>query len=602
MNDLLSENKQFAGVMNDGAQAGARAAMETVVAGAKLWARDKERDLTTVKRNRREPEADLQQATQNLRITRNKMPELKPQDMAKAGFETLDRILPDREITRVNVEIDGKAYEITKHKGGRIAIKEPGKESDSISYKNGKVGWVGVDEGLLNKIPEIAYAAGKEIDRQRTTTDPDLETKVASLETEASKRPSPKLEAEAIDYERQAAAANELPEIEAEIIDSEGVAATAERVVEEVEAQIVEDPWSDTQRPKKASTEPESEPKTAFQEQETSKSQEELLYGFDANNNFITGSLSQDDAQAILDLLAGKQGETLHGEAARNLTIEYGNQKLFETNDRGEITYSAFEDPNMLAKLRSKDDMGLGKLQDYAQRFARSQDPTVSRRERTPAEVSQPQNIEMTIDRLVNDDRAVEPDSEIARAATDAIDRNSSSEPTVADYLEVLESEVLRKEFGDKPSDVRIANQNINGVKFNRNPPNRQGVQTISMKIDNKTKAQTIGTIAPDGRFSVNPELKQPDKVAEVARKILAERGIEIGKSTPEVTAAEPDLTSYTAEDRTDIYDPATAFSDDDPIFTFEGENNINEDPVLTFENDDNERALNRLPDRGREF
>jgi hypothetical protein len=67
----------------------------------------------------------------------------------------------------------------------------------------------------------------------------------------------------------------------------------------------------------------------------------EVLYGFDRQNKFIEKPLSQEDAVAILALMNGTEGTTIANGA--NLLIEYGNEKLFETDEQGTVIYSAFD-------------------------------------------------------------------------------------------------------------------------------------------------------------------------------------------------------------------------------------------------------------------
>jgi hypothetical protein len=49
--------------------------------------------------------------------------------------------------------------------------------------------------------------------------------------------------------------------------------------------------------------------------------------------------------------MEGKEGTAIKG--GENLLIEYGGKKLFETDDKGVVTYSAYDrDPGLLSGIK----------------------------------------------------------------------------------------------------------------------------------------------------------------------------------------------------------------------------------------------------------
>ncbi len=159
----------------------------------------------------------------------------------------------------------------------------------------------------------------------------------------------------------------------------------------------------------------------------------EVLYGYDSNNNFIEKTLSQKDALAILDLMEGKEGTTIAG--GENLLIEYNGQKLFETDDRGVVIYSAYDrDPELLSSIKLKDEKGLTELTNYAKRMAESPD--------LEAKVSKTANV--VVPKLPQAVSRVAPQSQIAKT----LDR---AEPTTevdpSQIASVTYDRVLKSEF-----------------------------------------------------------------------------------------------------------------------------------------------------------
>jgi hypothetical protein len=244
----------------------------------------------------------------------------------------------------------------------------------------------------------------------------------------------------------------------------------------------------------------------------------EVLYGYDSSNNFIEKTLSQKDAQAILDLMDGKEGTTIAG--GENLLIEYDGKKLFETDDRGMVTYSAYErDPELLSSIKLKDEKGLSDLKNYAKRMAATPDREAKVTKTAdvvvpdpPQEVSKvaPQSaIGKTLDRLgALRDRA-EP-------TTDVDPQQTSS---------VVYDRVLKSEFA-KAKSVNRAEKTIEGVKFKLNPVTKKGTRSISVKPSKDAEFVKIGEVDKEGKFQPDPQLNDPN-VTKAFDRVLAARGID---------------------------------------------------------------------------
>jgi hypothetical protein len=246
----------------------------------------------------------------------------------------------------------------------------------------------------------------------------------------------------------------------------------------------------------------------------------EVLYGYDSSNNFIEKTLSQKDAQAILDLMDGKEGTTIAG--GENLLIEYDGKKLFETDDRGVVTYSAYDrDPELLSSIELKDEKGLTDLKNYAKRMAATPDneakvtKTDPKSELVPeppqsaTTVATQSPIGKTLDRLgALRDRA-EP-------TTDVDPKQASS---------VVYDRVLKSEFA-KAKSVNRAEKTIEGVKFKLNPQTRKGTRSISVKPSKDADFVKIGEVDKEGKFQPDPKLNDPN-VTKALDRVLAARGID---------------------------------------------------------------------------
>jgi hypothetical protein len=241
--------------------------------------------------------------------------------------------------------------------------------------------------------------------------------------------------------------------------------------------------------------------------------QTEVLYGYDSHNNFIEKPLSQKDAQAILDLMEGKEGTTIAG--GENLIIEYNGKKLFETDERGVVTYSAYDrDPGLLSGIKLKDEKGLTDLTNYAKRMAATPDreAKVSKTNPKPELVPEPPPSATTI----------APQSPIGKT----LDR---AEPTTAVDLSQIASvtydRVLKSEFAKvKPkSSKSIA---IEGTTFKLNRQTTKGIRSISVTPSEGSKPVRVGELDKDGNFKPDPKLNDPN-VTKSLDRVLAARGID---------------------------------------------------------------------------
>ena len=240
----------------------------------------------------------------------------------------------------------------------------------------------------------------------------------------------------------------------------------------------------------------------------------EVLYGYDSSNNFIEKTLSQKDAQAILDLMDGKEGTTIAG--GENLLIEYDGKKLFETDDRGMVTYSAYDrDPELLSSIKLKDEKGLTELNNYAKRMAASPDNEAKVTKTDPPKpelVPEPSQAATT----------VSPQSPIGKT----LDR---AEPTTDVHPQqassVVYDRVLKSEFA-KAKSVNRAEKTIEGVKFKLNPQTRKGTRSISVKPSKDADFVKIGEVDKEGKFQPDPKLNDPN-VTKALDRVLAARGID---------------------------------------------------------------------------
>jgi hypothetical protein len=241
--------------------------------------------------------------------------------------------------------------------------------------------------------------------------------------------------------------------------------------------------------------------------------QAEVLYGYDSTNNFIEKTLSQKDAQAILDLMEGKEGTTIAG--GENLLIEYDGKKLFETDDRGVVTYSAYDrDPELLSSIKLKDEKGLTDLTNYDKRMSASPDveAKVSRTDSKPELVPEPPQSATT----------VSPQSPIAKT----LDR---AEPTTdVDFQQtssVIYDRVLKSEF-DRVKPKSYKSINIEGTTFKLNRQTTKGTRSIFVTPSEGNKPVRVGELDKDGNFQPDSKLNDPN-VTKALDRVLAARGID---------------------------------------------------------------------------
>jgi hypothetical protein len=238
----------------------------------------------------------------------------------------------------------------------------------------------------------------------------------------------------------------------------------------------------------------------------------EVLYGYDSSNDFVS-NLSQKDAQAVLDLMNSKEGTTIAG--GENLLIEYDGETLFKTDDRGVVTFSAYDrNPELLSSIKLKDEKGLTELTNYAKRMAATPDreATVSKTNSKSELVPEPPQAATT----------VAPQSPIGKT----LDR---AEPTTdvdsSQTSSVVYNRVLKSEF-DKVKPKSDKTVEIDGVKLRLNRQSQKGTRSISVQPSNSPNFVQIGKLDKEGKFKPDPKLNDP-KVTKALEKVLVARGID---------------------------------------------------------------------------
>jgi hypothetical protein len=237
----------------------------------------------------------------------------------------------------------------------------------------------------------------------------------------------------------------------------------------------------------------------------------EVLYGYESNNNFIEKTLSQKDAQAILDLIDEKEGTTIAG--GENLLIEYDGKKLFETDAQGVVTYSAYDrDPELLSSIELKDEKGLTELKNYAKRMAATPD----------REAKVTKTADVVVPNPPQEVSKVAPQSQIGKTL-DRAEPTTEVDPKQASSL--VYDRVLKSEFA-KAKSVNRAEKTIEGVKFKFNPQTRKGTRSISVKPSKDADFVKIGEVDKEGKFNPDPKLNDPN-VTKALDRVLAARGID---------------------------------------------------------------------------
>jgi hypothetical protein len=244
----------------------------------------------------------------------------------------------------------------------------------------------------------------------------------------------------------------------------------------------------------------------------------EVLYGYDSNNNFIDNKLFQKDAQAVLDLMGSKEGTTIAG--GENLLIEYDGKKLFETDAQGVVTHSAYDrDPELLSSIKLKDENGLTELTNYAKRMAATPDREAKG---SKVEVSKTNPKAELVPEPLQAATPVAPRSPIGKTLdraepTTEVDRTQTST--------VVYDQVLKSEF-DKVKPKSEKTVNIDGVKFRLNRQTQRGTRSIFVTPNEGSKSIQIGKLDKDGKFQPAPKLNDPN-VTKALEKVLVARGID---------------------------------------------------------------------------
>jgi hypothetical protein len=276
----------------------------------------------------------------------------------------------------------------------------------------------------------------------------------------------------------------------------------------------------------------------------------EVLYGYDSNNNFIEKPLSQKDAQAILDLMEGKEGTTIAG--GENLLIEYDGKKLFETDERGMVTHSAYDrDPELLSSIKLKNEKGLTDLQNYAKRMAASPD--------VEAKVSKTANV--VVPESPQEVSRVAPQSPNGLPSASAIAKTlDRAEPTTdvdpKQASSVVYDRVLKSEF-DRVKPKSYKSINIEGTTFKLNRQTTKGTRSIFVTPNEGNKPAQIGELDRDGNFKPDPKLNDPN-VHKALDRVLAARGIDPRsvKSAQQIELAARSRDPQQLEVATQLQDP----------------------------------------------
>jgi hypothetical protein len=253
----------------------------------------------------------------------------------------------------------------------------------------------------------------------------------------------------------------------------------------------------------------------------------EVLYGFDRQNKFIEKPLSQEDAVAILALMNGTEGTTIANGA--NLLIEYGNEKLFETDEQGTVIYSAFDrNPELLSSIKLQDKKGLKQLTDYAKRMA-SRDPAAGVAVNRINSLATP-----AIEQTAKSGTVITPESPTAQA----LNERSSIDLTTPKLVDILNQQVLNDVYKDPSIKTRV---DIDGVKFDRNPL-KNGDYSLYITPENERKGIRLGVVDKDGKFAAAPGLEERKDLKKIVTKILEKQEIDLqsvkqNQPAPKVTS-----------------------------------------------------------------
>jgi hypothetical protein len=248
----------------------------------------------------------------------------------------------------------------------------------------------------------------------------------------------------------------------------------------------------------------------------------EVLYGFDKNNKFIEQPLSKEDATAILALLAGKEGTII--ENGEHLLIEHDGQKLFETDERGTVIYSAYDrNPELLSNIREQDKKGLKQLTDYAERMV-NQSPAAGVEVKKAATNTDTIAIEsfaqQIVDEAAKNTATIPPNHPTARA----LNNREPTERTTAQLVNILNERILDYAYQDPAVNQRVE---VEGVKFDRKPRPKVGGYSLYITPPDERKSIRLGVVDKDGRFAAVPGLKDRQDIQELVTAILTVREVD---------------------------------------------------------------------------
>lgn len=249
------------------------------------------------------------------------------------------------------------------------------------------------------------------------------------------------------------------------------------------------------------------------------QSKSEVLYGFDRNNNFVDRKMSQQDAAAILEIMDAKEGDVIKSDSGKNILIEYGSEKLFETDAKGKVTHNAFDrEPKLNGGKDLRDSKGITTLQRYAERIA-----------------SKPQS-ELQIERaIVNPELKSSQQVKSAEPIAALLNRGQPPQPsrqtaTTAELVERFNERIVQPEFSGRALNRR-ASKEIEGIQVNRNKPATDGSYSVTIKPEGSKETVKLGVVDRVGKFTANTQLDKRSDVRASVEKVLQTRGISTERS-----------------------------------------------------------------------
>jgi hypothetical protein len=248
----------------------------------------------------------------------------------------------------------------------------------------------------------------------------------------------------------------------------------------------------------------------------------EVLYGFDKNNKFIEQPLSKEDATAILALLAGKEGTII--ENGEHLLIEHDGQKLFETDERGTVIYSAYDrNPELLSNIREQDKKGLKQLTDYAERMVNQSHATgveVKKADTNTDAIAIESLAQPMVDEAAKNTTTIPPDRPTARA----LNNREPTERTTSQLVNILNERILDSAYQDPAVNQRVE---VEGIKFDRKPRPKVGGYSLYITPPDERQSIRLGAVDKDGKFAAVPGLKDRQDIQELVKAILTVREVD---------------------------------------------------------------------------